>query len=106
MPPQIELFCIGFAAVVDTVLLLVVLERINRPLTAIWLKWALTGVTLWHVGSFLHATLRETEGATATWLDALCMIAMATGLLLLNCGILHAGLRVNTTGAIAHPHAG
>lgn len=103
MLPQIELFCIGFAAVIDTVLLLVVLERINRPLTAIWLKWSMLGATMWHVGSFLHATLRETNGGPATALDAACMITMAGGLLLLNCGILHAGLRLNRTGAIAHP---
>lgn len=103
MPPQIELFCVGFAAVVDTVLLLVLLERINRPLTAIWLKWAMVGATLWHVGSFLHATLRETIGPMATWLDALCMITMAGGLLLLNCGILHGGLRIDRTGAVPHP---
>ena len=44
----------GFAAVIDTVLLLVVLERINRPQTAVWLKCALLGATLWHLGSFLH----------------------------------------------------
>lgn len=105
MLPQIELFCVGFAAVVDTVLLLVLLERINRPLTAIWLKWAMTGATLWHVGSFLHATLRETTGPSATWLDALCMITMAGGLLLLNCGILHGGLRIDRTGAVPHPPA-
>ncbi len=103
MLPQIELFCVGFAAVVDTVLLLVVLERTNRPLTAIWLKWTLVGATLWHVGSFLHALLRDTEGPTAVQLDAMCMVAMACGLLLLNCGILHAGLRINRSGAASHP---
>jgi signal transduction histidine kinase len=108
MLPQIELFCVGFAAVVDTVLLLVVLERVNRPLTAIWLKWSLTGATLWHVGSFLHTLLRETEGATAAWLDAMCMVPMACGLLLLSCGILHAGLRISKSGisqsgALTHP---
>ncbi|MCP4172164.1 MAG: hypothetical protein GY758_15475 [Fuerstiella sp.] len=103
MPPQIELFCVGFAAVIDTVLLLVVLERVNRPLTAIWLKWALLGATSWHLGSFLHALLRETRGTTAAWLDTTCMTTMAGGLLLLSCAILHAGLRIQRTGAIAHP---
>lgn len=101
--PQIELFCVGFAAVIDTVLLLVVLERVNRPLAAIWLRWGLLGATLWHLGSFLHALLRETKGLTAAWLDAACMTTMASGLLLLSCAILHAGLRIHRTGAIAHP---
>ncbi len=103
MLPQIELFCIGFAAVVDTVLLLIVLERINRPLTAIWLKWALAGATLWHVGAFLHTLLRETVGATAMAVDAMCMTTMATGMLLLNCSILHAGLRIHHTGGESRP---
>ncbi|MDG1893892.1 MAG: hypothetical protein P8J37_03185 [Fuerstiella sp.] len=103
MPPQVELFCVGFAAVIDTVLLLVVLEKVNRPLTAIWLKWALVGATLWHLGSFLHALLRETMGTTAAWLDAACMTTMAGGLLLLSCAILHAGVRIHRTGGIAHP---
>ncbi|MEZ6130423.1 MAG: ATP-binding protein [Planctomycetaceae bacterium] len=103
MLPEIELFCVGFAAVVDTVLLLVVLERVNRALMAIWLKWSLVAVTFWHVGSFLHALLRETTGATADRVDALCMIVMAGGLVLLSCSILHAGLRVYRNGAIAHP---
>ncbi len=93
----------GFAAVIDTVLLLVVLERINRPQTAVWLKCALLGATLWHLGSFLHTLLRETKGAAATWLDSACMTTMAGGLLLLSCAILHSGLRVYRTGSIAHP---
>ncbi|MEO2017827.1 MAG: ATP-binding protein [Fuerstiella sp.] len=95
----------GFAAVVDTVLLLVVLERVNRPLTAIWLRFALLGATLWHLGSFLHTLLRETEGAPAAWLDSACMTTMSAGLLLLSCAILHAGLRIHRTGSIAHPPA-
>lgn len=101
--PQLELLALGAAAVITSVLLLVVVERINRPLTAIWLKWALTGATVWHVSSFFHALLRDTQGATAGWLDALCMTAMSTGLLLLNCGMLHGGLRIHRSGTTAHP---
>lgn len=103
MLSQVELFCVGFAAVVDTVLLLVVFERVNRPLTAVWLKAALTGTTMWHVGSFLHALLRETGGASAGFVDGLCMMTMASGLMLLTCGILHASLRIHFTGVIASP---
>ena len=100
---SVEQFCLGFAAVVHTVLLLVVLERVNRPLTAIWLKWALAGASIWHIGCFFHVLLRETTGLTAKWLDVACMSSMVAGLLLLNCGILHAALRVNRTGATPHP---
>lgn len=100
---QFESFCLGFAAVIHTVLLLVVLERINRPLTAIWLKWSLAGATLWHISCFFHVLMRDTTGTTAAWLDVACMSTMTAGLLLLNCGILHAALRVHRTGAVAHP---
>ena len=103
MIDQIELFSIGFAAVIQTVLLLVVLERVNRPLTAISLKWALTGATLWYVATFFHVLLRQTEGRTASWLDVLCMTTMCGGLLLLSCGILHAGLRLQQTGVTPRP---
>ena len=75
MLPQIELFCIGFAA----------------------------GATLWHVGAFLHTLLRDTIGATAMAVDAMCMTMMALGMLLLNCSILHAGLRINHTGGESRP---
>ncbi len=103
MLPQIELFCLGLAAVIDSVLLLVVIDRVNRPLTAIWLKWALAGTTVWHVSSFFHALLRETQGSTALMVDGICMLCMAGGVLLLNCGILHAGFRLQQTGPVSHP---
>lgn len=102
---QVETFCLGFAAVIHTVLLLVVLERVNRPLTAIWLKWSLIGATLWHVSCFFHVLMRDTTVSPAAWLDVACMTCMTGGLLLLNCGILHAALRVHRTGAVAHPPA-
>ncbi|MCP4170769.1 MAG: hypothetical protein GY758_08370, partial [Fuerstiella sp.] len=45
----------------------------------------------------------DTTGTTADWLDVACMSLMAGSLLLLNSGIVHAGLRVHRTGAVAHP---
>ncbi|MCA9008986.1 MAG: hypothetical protein KDB01_04530 [Planctomycetaceae bacterium] len=102
---QIELFCLGFAAVIDVVLLLVVMERVNRPLTAIWLKWALAGTALWHAGCFLHTLLRDTQGSSSHWLDAACMTSMAAGLLLLTSAVLHAALRMHFSADIVHPTA-
>lgn len=103
MLSEIEKFCLGFSAVIDVVLLLVVMERVNRPLTAIWLKWALAGTSLWHVGCFLHTLLHETQGISGNWLDAASMISMAAGLLLLTCAILHAALRMHFSGDVVHP---
>ena len=100
---QIELFCLGFAAVIDVVLLFVVMERVNRQLTAIWLKWSLAGTALWHVGCFLHTLLRDTQGFSSNWLDAACMTSMAAGLLLLTCAILHAALRMHFSADVVHP---
>lgn len=98
-----EQFLLGLSAVVHTVLLLVVLERSNRPLTAIWLKWSLAGATVWHLSSFFHVLLRQVSGPTSAWLDVVCMVAMVCGLLLLNCGVLHAALRIQHTGAVTNP---
>ncbi len=35
---QVEIFLLGLATVVDTVLLLVIVERVNRPLVPLWLS--------------------------------------------------------------------
>ncbi|GAB5444192.1 MAG: hypothetical protein Fues2KO_45410 [Fuerstiella sp.] len=98
-----EQLLLGLAAVVHTVLLLVVIERSNRPLTAVWLKLSLAGATLWHVAAFFHILLRPTSGQTAAALDVLCMIVMVSGLLLLNSGVLHAALRIHHSGAVMNP---
>lgn len=78
----------------------------DRPLTAIWLKWALAGTALWHSGCFLHTLLRDTQGASSHWLDAACMTSMAAGLLLLTSAVLHAALRMHFSADIVHPAAG
>lgn len=103
MTAQIEFFLLGFAAVVDTVLLLVVLERINRPLTSIWVRSLIAGTWCWHVGNFLHVMLHDVTGRTAWIVDCGCMSVMAFGLLLLPCAMLHGGVRLCHTGPTPHP---
>ena len=105
MLATIETFLLGFAAVIDTVLLLVLLERGNRPEVPVWLTWSFLGLWLLHVGDFLHSLLADSTGLTALRLDACCMTMMATGLLLLPTAVLHGGLRVLQTGDRPRPRA-
>lgn len=103
MLATMETFLLGFAAVIDTVLLLVLLERGNRPEVPIWLTWSFAGLWLLHVGDFLHSLLADSFGLTAVWLDTCCMSMMATGLILLPTSVLHGGLRVLQSGDRPRP---
>lgn len=103
MPFEVELLSVGLATVIDFVLLLVVLESGNRRLTAIWLKWALAGTTLWHAGAFAHTALYETVGQTADQLDLVAMSVMIVGLLTITSGILHAAFRIRRSGPDVNP---
>lgn len=103
MADKIELILLGLAAVVDTVLLLAMLERVNRPLIPVWIAGLLVGTWTWHVGSFVHVLMRDSVGRLATLADATTMSAMAGGLLLLPSGYLHGALRLQTTGPVARP---
>ncbi len=62
MADNIELTLLGFASVVDTVLLLAMLERVNRPLIPIWIAGLLAATWTWHVGSFVHVLMRDSSG--------------------------------------------
>ncbi|MEP3479247.1 MAG: ATP-binding protein [Fuerstiella sp.] len=103
MPFEVELLSVGLATVIDFVLLLVVLESGNRRLTAIWLKWALAGTTLWHAGAFAHTALYKTVGQTADRLDLAAMTVMVVGLLTITSGILHAAFRIRRSGPNVSP---
>lgn len=102
---NIETFLLGFVAVIDTVLLLILLERGNRPEVPVWLTWSFLGLWLFHVGDFLHSLLADSVGFAALRLDAGCMTMMAAGLLLLPTAVLHGGLRVLHTGDQPKPQA-
>ena len=99
----LEVFSLGFAAVVETALLLILVEGINRPLAANWLRLLVTGAWLWHACSLLHVLLRDADGSTAAFLDDLCMSGMTLGLLLMPSGMLHAAIRLNHTGLLPGP---
>lgn len=90
---QIELFLLGVATVIDTVLLLIVMERVNRPQVADWLYALLTGLWLVHATSFVHKLLREVPNLE--WANRLDITLTCVGLMLLPCAMLHAALWLN-----------
>ncbi|MEO2031969.1 MAG: ATP-binding protein [Planctomycetaceae bacterium] len=103
MADQIELTLLGFASVVDTVLLLVMFERVNRPIIPVWIATLLLATWTWHVGSFAHVFLRDSVGELAIRADCTIISAMAGGLLVLPGGFLHGALRLRDSGAVARP---
>ena len=95
---------LGTAAVFDTVLLLVLLERHNRP----FVRWPIVAMTggLWleHVCQFGLVLLTELPGHWPWHLHSVCMLGMAVGLMLMPCGLLHGVWRVCRHQLDALPH--
>lgn len=103
MYDQLELFLVGAAVVLDTALLLIVLERINRPFVAVWLKLLVFGTVAFHLGHFGRAMISKIEPTEAVLLDHLFMCLLVSGLFLLPSGMLHAATRIFHTGLDAKP---
>jgi signal transduction histidine kinase len=103
MPGQIEFFLLGLAAVIDTVLLLALLEPVNRLQVPVWLKAQVGGLWIWHACSFLHGSTYDSVGWVAEFMDNVFMIGMASGLLILPSAMLHSALRLQSTGLTPHP---
>lgn len=103
MIEQLEFFLLGLATVLDSVLLLATLEPVNRSQVSVWLKALVFGLWTWHTSSFLHTTLLDAVGPVSRILDAVCMIGMTSGLLILPSAMLHSALRLNRTGMVPHP---
>ncbi len=95
---DLHLFCLGAAAVVDTALLLSVLERRNWRYVTPPVVTIITGVWLFHSGVFLDFLLIE---ADADWSLAARWLArgvMCAGLLLMPSAMLHGAARCSCTG--------
>ncbi len=95
---QIEVFLLGLATVVDTVLLLIIIERVNRPRVPLWLSLLALGTWLLHSASFFHALLLNSQAASIDNWDRLFRCLMGVSLLLLPSTVLHAAARLNHTG--------
>jgi signal transduction histidine kinase len=95
---DIQIFCLATAAVVDTALLLVLLERHNWRQVTVPLLLLVTGVWLLHVGTFVRTLLADAIGHWAARLQWLSMMAMVCGLILMPCAMLHGVARLARTG--------
>jgi signal transduction histidine kinase len=91
---SIQQICLAAALVIDTVLLATLLERRNWPFVRVSIVVMLTGAWLWHGGQFALLLTAGLPGAWPWYVQGLCMVAMAAGLLLLPCGLLHAVWRI------------
>ena len=100
---QLELFLVGAAVVLDTALLLIVSERINKPFVAVWLKLLVVGTVAFHLGYFGRAMISAIDPREAVFLDHLFMCLLVSGLFVLPSGMLHAASRMFHTGLDAKP---
>jgi signal transduction histidine kinase len=104
---NVQSVCLAAAAVFDTVLLLALLERRNWPFVRVPIVAMMAGAWLWHAGQFSLLLLVDLPGAWPWYAQSLSMLAMAAGLLLMPCGLLHAAWRVwrNKIGMQARPES-
>jgi signal transduction histidine kinase len=99
--------CLAAAAVFDTVLLLVLLERRNWPFVRLPIVVMMAGAWLWHTGRFALLLMVDVPGAWPWYVQSLWMLGMSAGLLLMPCGLLHAAWRVweKKVDVLARPQA-
>lgn len=100
---RVEIFLLGVATVIDAVLTLIVLERVNRREFPVWLRLAVISTLLFHLGDFSHSLLGLSEGSLASLMDDVSMVTMVAGLVLMPCCLLHGGLRLYFTGDDPRP---
>lgn len=97
MPLEFQTFCLGAAVVIDTALLLSVLERRNWQQVTMPIVALIAGAWLFHTGEFTNLLLLE----AGRWSEPprwFAMSTMATGLMLMPCSMLHGLVRVCQTG--------
>lgn len=95
MVAQLELILLGFAVVVDSVLLLALLERVNRPNTAIWMNALVAFTWLAHIGGFSHLLIRGADIEPFVTLDRFSLALIAVALLVIPSAMLHGAVRLN-----------
>ena len=95
MAAQLELILLGFAVVVDSVLWIALLERVNRPNTAIWLTTLVGATWFAHAAGFVHVMLRQSPDQPFAGMDRIVLIAIAASLLVIPSAMLHAAARLN-----------
>ncbi len=96
MVAQLELILLGFAVVVDSVLWIAIVERVNRPNTAVWLTTLVGATWCAHAFGFAHVLLREVNEPAFVALDRWILCVIAASLLVIPSAMLHAAIRLNT----------
>jgi signal transduction histidine kinase len=97
---DLEILCFGTAAVVETVLLLALVERRNWAYVTLWMLLFAGGTWMWHLGSFFYLLLGNPHHAYALQVRLALMTVMAAGLLLMPSALLHGMLRLLRTGTM------
>ena len=105
MLSDLQIFGLGAATVVDTVLLVALIERPNRRHVTVWMLALTVAAWLWHAGSFVHTLLLETTHPWPLRVNSVAMTAMAIGLLLMPSSMLHGAIRLWHTGVAAKPRS-
>lgn len=96
---DVQLLAIGAAAVIDTVILLSMLERPNRARMAVWMLVLMFAAWLWHVSSFVHyLLLLQTTYPWALELKWVSRVCMCLTLLMLPSALLHGILKLRRWG--------
>lgn len=95
---ELHIFCIGAAAVVDTALLLSVLERRNWMQVPLSIVALISGAWLFHLGEFANLLLADTPGPWGEAARWLAMSVISAGLLLMPSSMFHGLLRIWRTG--------
>ena len=103
MLADLQLFSYGAAAVLETVLLVAMIERRNRRAVTLWMLLVTLGAWLWHTGLFTTSLLAESSGQWLVQVQWLAMIVMASGLLLIPSALLHGIRRLQMTGLEVAP---
>ncbi len=103
MLSDLQLLGLGAATVVDTVLLMALIERPNRQHVTFWMVALTVAAWLWHSGSFIHTLLMEATHPWPLQVNACAMTSMSIGLLLMPSSLLHGAIRLWHTGVEAKP---
>ena len=102
---ELEIFLLGAAWVLDTALLLILLDRNNRRRIVAPLLLLVLGAWLFHTGAWGQSLLYDNPNAWAARLYWLLLMTAAAGLLLMPCAMLHGVLRATLTGIDPHTPA-
>jgi signal transduction histidine kinase len=103
MLDRLGMLCAGLGAVIDTVVLLAILEPRNLRRVMAPVAPMVLGAWLLHAGGFIHGLVGPMHPDLARPSHHVSMTAMALGLLLMPCAMTHVILRILRTGLVPRP---